>query len=106
MFLYYWWCIGDIILKIDHKMNSLFKETLWTMWWRADLVEKENTNIITKKATLYCTITEVLPLRFELTFKRTYFIICQSPLTTALCIRLFAFNNKHEKGVVYTDDKT
>ena len=60
-------------------------------WYRADLVEKENKNKITKKAVLYCTVTKVLPLRLELTFKRRYFVIhvSESPLPTALCMRLW-----------------
>ena len=57
----------------------------------ADLIELENKNKIRteKNDNLYCTIKKLLPLRLELTFKRPFFIICQSPLPTALCICLW-----------------
>jgi len=39
---------------------------------------------------LYRTTTQVLPMWFELSFKRPSFIICQSPLPTVLCICLWS----------------
>ena len=70
-------------------LNSLFNKILWTTMLMGDWIEIENKNKLrTEYDILYCTINKVLPLRLELTFKRPFFIICQSPLPTALCICL------------------
>jgi len=54
---------------------------------RADLIEKVNKNKIAILIYIvYSTIRKLLALRLEPTFKRLFFIICQS---TALCIRLW-----------------
>ena len=55
-----------------------------------DLIEHENKNKIrTENYILYCPIKKVLPLRLEPTFKRRFFILCQSHLPTELCICLW-----------------
>jgi len=45
----------------------------------------------------------------ELTFKRTYFVICQLPLLTALCIRVWrlivSFHSNMIRVVVYIDNE-
>ena len=81
--------ISAIILKIDHtNVKQRVQRNTMNHVIKVRLGRKINKNKITTQAILYCTITKFLPLRLELNFKRTYFIICQSPLPTALCIRL------------------
>jgi len=57
---------------------------------KGDLIEQENKNKIRpENVSLYYNCYQVLPLRLELTCKGPFFIICQSPLPTALCIRVW-----------------
>ena len=52
-----------------------------------DLIEQENKKKIRpENVSLYYNCYQVLPLRLELTVKRAYFIICESPLPTVLYI--------------------
>ena len=75
------------------------------------LIEHENKNKIrTENDILYCTIKKVVPLRLEPTFKRTFFILCQSHLPTELCICLWmliisSLSLINMKRGINTDDK-